>query len=82
MLTKAAVRYNGEIFTGLRHGCIMQDIWKKYPGAKLHDPFDQGFIDENGKYYHRKAALVHAIRCGQLPNTMFNKHTLFSEDLW
>jgi hypothetical protein len=81
MLIDAAVRYNGKIYTGKRHGCIMQEIIKEFPDAKLKDPFDQGFVDENGNYYHRKAARMHAIKCGQLPNNFFRERIL-SEDLW
>jgi hypothetical protein len=81
MLVKSAVRFNGEIYIGTRHGCIIQDIVKEFPDARIHNQFDQGFVDENDIYYNRIDAVTYAKQCGQLPNN-FSRNKLFSEDLW
>lgn len=81
MLIFAAVKYNNKIYTGQRHGCIIQNIIKEFPDAKLKNQLDQGFVNESGIYYNRIDAIPYAIKCGQLPNN-FSSHKLFSEDLW
>lgn len=47
---------------------------------------EQGFLDEDGKFYSREAAYIIAKYCGQLSaTTLANKHgsqELFSEDLY
>lgn len=47
---------------------------------------EQGFLDEDGKFYSREAAYTIAKYCGQLSaTTLANKHgsqELFSEDLY
>ena len=66
-----------------RHG-DMGKIFKAFgykPGqCKI---IEQGFIDQEGNFYNRKAALEHIKKCKQpLPLKNTNTNELFSEDLY
>ena len=39
----------------------------------------QGFVDEQGKFYTRKEAAIHAFECGQVKEKW---DSIVSEDLW
>lgn len=41
---------------------------------------DQGFLDEEGRFYDRVKAKQHAISCKQIEATPYTE--LYSEDLW
>lgn len=41
---------------------------------------DQGFLDENGLFYSRVEARLHALMCKQIENTEYT--ALYSEDLY
>ncbi len=97
MITRVAIldKTTGEIFTGYekhRHHDIIQrntvetkDLpWGYFKGAN----FEQGFIDENGKFYNREDGARHALECGQVETgkanirCVFEGKRLFSENLW
>lgn len=43
----------------------------------------QGFLDDQGNFLDRKAAMIHARACNQLRDPVHcQSDTLFSEDLW
>ncbi len=79
----AAIRCDGIVFTGLRHGHIIRDMVECGFLDKIEEgparTKDQGFVDSNGIYLTREAARVYAIKAGQVPP---NHGTLYSEDLW
>lgn len=85
-LVASAVRRNsdGKLWTGLRHGhCIPQAF--KETGEPVQRPkYEQGFVDEEGKFYDRKEAFIIAKENGQMldPNDPWAPPTLLSEDLW
>lgn len=53
--------------------------WEGWPW-KVRRGCVQGFLDETGVFYNRKAALKYALACGQIASSKLNQ--LFSEDLW
>lgn len=82
-IVAAAVRKRGVVFTGVRHGYVIQsmvevgflkDMQKDQVVAS-----EQGFIDQYGKYYPMEKARDVAIIAGQIKP---NHGTLYSEDLW
>lgn len=81
-ITKAAILYNGSIYTGWRHALIGHDMLAKgickrpFPGGPA-----QGFITDKGEFVSRKEALEIAKKSGQIPED--HKYPeLFSEDMW
>lgn len=51
-----------------------------------YDFVDEGFLDDEDKFYTRREAYVEALRCEQLNDTHYFNHDsvgiLYSEDLW
>jgi hypothetical protein len=82
MITTSAVKYNGKIYTGRRHGDCYREVRKEYPDAEFVNPDDEGFLDDKGNFLRRRPALYHAMKCGQIDKPKFQPHELFSEDLW
>jgi hypothetical protein len=78
MITAAAMRRDGKVFTGRRHPNIIQDMIK----LGYTKPWDeQGFVTDKGDFLSRVDAAKHAIACGQIKKTQWGS-MLFSEDLW
>lgn len=88
MIVSSAIIINGQILTGKRHHNIFQKA--KADGIDRLDAIrgEQGFVDENGKFYNREDAAKHAIECGQVKEGeavaihIFDGKTLYSEDLY
>ena len=82
-IRSAAIRYKDSIYCGENHSKI--GIKMVRDGiCETPYPFgdDQGFITECGKYVRRAAALMIALRAGQVsPGEHINSRELFSEDL-
>jgi len=79
-LVASAVCRDGEVITALRHAeCIRKAILRGWDQPVRST--EQGFVDEDGKYYSRKEAVAVAIASGQLPEAL-RKHILTSEYLW
>lgn len=74
----AAVSYNGKIWTGKRHGVIMQDIWAVDAWARIHQD-QQGFVTDTGEFVDRAEAGRIAFQAGQ---TSEQKLKLLSEHVW
>lgn len=87
-LVKAAIRMeDGTVHTGCRHCNIFYDIAKAHPGDEemrlAANRAEQGFVDEDGTFYGRPAALTWAIYIGQIPSERcLIGSVLTSEDLW
>lgn len=75
MITKAAIKSKGEIFTGKKHG----DIFAEDPKLSLNPDRILGFTDDNGKFYDREEAYFEALKCGQIKAK--DRQKLVSEDL-
>ena len=79
----AAIKKNGIVFTGLRHGHIIRDMvgcgFLKDPKEDYVYTEEQGFVDNHGKYWSREDARDVAVEAGQVDST---HGTLYSEDLW
>lgn len=78
----AAIKRDGVVFTGLRHGHIIRDMVECGFLTDIKKPVlqeEQGFVDTNGIYLSREAARVYAIKSKQVQP---NHGTLYSEDLW
>ena len=77
MIKEAAILKDGVVYAGRRHSDI---IIKHYPlVGKFGCGEIQGFVDDKGKFLNRQEAANVAFLCGQ---TMENKQTLYSEDLY
>lgn len=74
-------RESGVIFCGARHfDNLMRGQIKaaNYPFTG----YDQGFIDQYGRFYDRKEAWEIAEKNGQIKHQVSTKGTLYSENLW
>jgi hypothetical protein len=76
MLVQAAIKKDGQVYTGRRHCYIIQQY-----GKKVFDG-EQGFVDKNGNFYDRYDAKKYAIECGQVDEKKLISETLISADLW
>lgn len=79
----AAIKYNGIIFTGDRHGNILQYMnkigqLKGKPSGQITYEM-QGFINASGAFLSREDARIIAIAEKRVER---NHGTLYSEDLW
>lgn len=88
MIVSAAVRFydrkqNKEIVLPVHRHCDAFLILKEFGYSR--DDFDstlsdQGFLDEEGRFYDRVKAKQHAISCNQIESSPYPE--LYSEDLW
>lgn len=88
MIVSAAVRIydkkqDKEIILPVHRHCDIFYILKELGYSK--DDFesnqnDQGFLDENGLFYNRVDAKLHALMCNQIKHTEYA--ALYSEDLY
>lgn len=88
MIVSAAVRFydrkqHKEIVLPVHRHCDAFLILKNFGYSR--DDFDstlsdQGFLDEEGRFYDRVKAKQHAISCKQIETTPYPE--LYSEDLW
>ena len=81
----AAVRQNDLIVTGARHfDKIMNNIIRSLDGCMLLKNWEQGFIDQYGKFYNREDAYKLVQLNGQTFDTKRNtsKTKLYSEGLY
>jgi hypothetical protein len=76
----ADIRWNGEVWLGQRHDMIMKAIRAVERVQKVVG--DQGFVTSTGRFVDRKEAGRIAIAAGQITALKFQKHDLFSEELW
>lgn len=102
MIVAAAIKINGLIMTmpqPARHHDILRqwvDVQNRVLGncgiERMYIPEIQGFIDDNGIFYSRKAAMDHCYKVDQ-PLTrrnallaegknIYQGDELYSEDLW
>lgn len=84
MITHVAIIFQGRTWSlptpPNRHFHIIRWIYADTGTPVDHDT--QGFLDDQGNFLDRKAAMVHAKACGQLRDPNSASDTLFSEDLW
>lgn len=87
MIVSAAITWKGATYSlprPARHHDVIRHIaavtGATTVGTNEH-PDEQGFLDDKGQFYRRKAAMAHAIRCGQLSEGKWGEQ-LYSEDLW
>ena len=64
MITAAAIRQSGKIYTGKRHGEIISYMVSL--GYVPPITGAQGFVDDTGAFLTRHEAGAHAIACGQI----------------
>lgn len=62
-ITRAAVRLNDLIFTGVDHGDCYNQV--EYEGLMGHK-FKEGFMTSKGRFVDRREAMVIAYKAGQL----------------
>lgn len=78
----AAIKRDGIVFTGLRHGHIIRDMVECGFLTDINKPVldqEQGFVDDLGNYIPRPQATAIAVEAGQVKE---GHGTLYSEDLW
>jgi hypothetical protein len=79
MITAAAIRKDGIIYTGTRHCFIIRD---SSPSFGFFRNAEQGFVTDKGEFLNREEAAKYALEHGQIVGLKFNSKHLFSEDLW
>ncbi len=81
---KFAIEATGKevILCGCRHGDIFAQLeplgFEPHKGYKW---LEQGFIDQDNKFYTRAEAFTHAKECGQI-KTDKERGTIYSEDIY
>lgn len=85
-ITHVAIKFKGVTYARPapeRHHHVIRLIAEKN-GVGIDGPDEQGFMDENGRFYSRIAAMQLAKDNGQLKRRDggYQGHELFSEDLW
>jgi hypothetical protein len=81
-IVAAAIKRDGVVFTGVRHGHIIRDMVDVGFLTDMNKPVtyaEQGFIDSRGNYWQRDDAWQVAFEAGQIEK---EHSTLYSEDLW
>jgi len=87
-LVQAAILYeDGTIITGCRHHNCFATAREQDDSEENRirtNRAEQGFVDEDGRFYGRPAALSWAIYIGQIPSErcLISRSVLTSEDLW
>jgi len=79
MIVAAAIKHDGIVFTGARHNEIIHYLIQLGYQKPIPNN-EQGFIDDNGKYWNRHQSRVLAKRSNQL--NWDHRRVLTSEDLW
>lgn len=84
-IVKAAIKVGDEIFTGWRHSDIRNIIIKEKSMSqeemkKIMNPWNQGFVTENGIFLTRTQAYSYGQFMGQVGSIIGSELT--SEDLW
>lgn len=87
MITHVAIRWREKVYSlpkPNRHHDVIRLIAEEnnvsYVDAREDD---QGFLDENGQFYRRRAALMHALMHNQVKDPkQVRLGMLFSEDVW
>ena len=91
-IVAASVLWRGRLYTGERHGILIQQIVEDYvvdvdkcldaDGERVYVKLDeQGFLCDNGQHVGRAPAEQIAWEAGQIPED-FDKCVLTSEDMW
>lgn len=78
-IKEAAILHRGVVWTGRRHGDVIQEIVRKQGVGAAPVTGDQGFVTECGKFVDRKEAAKIAFEAGQVKELY---PILMSEDLY
>lgn len=70
-ITKAAIQHNGKIYTGYRHGNIMQDMAHEGVQGRVETQ-EMGFLTDTGRFVSRVEAAKIAYEAGQIPNGIYS----------
>jgi hypothetical protein len=82
-ITHVAIRFRGVVYSlprPSRHHHVIREIIRLNPDVCSVSGEEQGFLDESGRFLSRAAALVSAVKFGQLRAEP--RGVLTSEDLW
>lgn len=69
-IAKSAIKYNGKIYTGIRHNLIAEEIRVDHKDYRLKLE-EQGFMTDTGKFVNREEAARIAFKTGQIPNGIY-----------
>ena len=70
-IIKAAIKHKGKIYTGLRHGLIMENMRNKGVTAYITQE-EQGFLTSSGKFVSRVEAAKIAFKAGQIKEYVYS----------
>lgn len=75
---------NGPLLVGARHFDQHMCVQAEYMGIKGYEPHEQGFVDQYGRFYDRKAAWKIALANNQIIRRCGGDEdgTLWSENLY
>lgn len=76
----AACEMDGKIWTGKRHGGIIQQMVKDGVTKRIKQE-NQGFITEDNEFLNREEAYIRAVECNQIKDNHRIKK-LLSEMVW
>ena len=79
-IKEAAIRQDGQIYTGKRHNLIMDEM-RANSISLQRNTFEQGFIDESGNFLDRETAAKIALESSQIKK-LISPPNLYSEDLY
>jgi hypothetical protein len=84
VISAAAIRLDGRVYTGRRHADIFHANAVLRNGVIVSSIAggEQGFVTDKGLFLDRELAAKHALECGQIRRLKYSKTELFSEDLW
>jgi len=84
VITGVAIKTATEFFIASkprRHHDLIHNLNMVYPSVMHAHDVQQGFVDQDGKFYNRTEAAEHAMACGQIDWLNWPPE-LYSEDLW
>jgi len=79
-IKEAAIRQDGQIYTGKRHNLIMDEM-RANSISLQKNIFEQGFITELGEFVDRQTAAKIALESDQIKK-LISPPNLYSEDLY
>ncbi|MBT5338305.1 hypothetical protein HOK15_02790 [Candidatus Falkowbacteria bacterium] len=81
MIVQAAIRHEGQVYTGRRHIKILEKMIRVHRIRKAVSLGDQGFLNDDSEFLTRQEAAKEALECGQIDEMPIGGK-LNSEMLW
>ena len=81
MIVQAAVRFEGQIYTGRRHVDVLRNMITVHRIRTAVREGEQGFVNDNNEFLTRTEAAKEALACGQIDKLPIGGE-LISDQLW